>query len=853
MARIRAGLIGISCLAATLATTPGWALDPQRLITQYVHRTWTSHEGLPQNSVLTLTQGADGYLWMGTQEGLVRFDGARFTVFDRDLPHAYVTALVAEGNGTLWIGTLSGLVAYRDGAFRTYGVKDGLASGLVRALAVARDGSLWVGTEAGISHLASGQWRSYTTRDGLPGNNVNTLLESRDGSLWLGTEGSGLARLKDGHVQAYAPLADITVKSLCQARDGSLWIGTLGHGLIRLENGRFRGYRRGDGLLSDSVKAVLEDRDGQLWVGTDAGLNRFHQGRLHAYTAKDGLSGDVVAALHEDREGSLWIGTEGGGLNQLQTGKFLTYTPREGLSHHRVRPVYGSGDGSLWVGTEGGGLNHLVGGRVSRVYTVEDGLASNELRALRETRDGALWIGTSSGLNRLEKGRLSTFTTRQGLPNNYVRALEEGPDGSLWIGTSGGLGRLRNGRFQAYTAGHGLPNDTVRALLVTRDGSLWIATNYGLSRFRDEVFTEYKPENGLPAQVGLSFYEDLGGSLWIGTGGSGLLRFKDGAFRAVTAKAGLFDDVVLQISEDHQGYFWMGSNKGIARVLRRDVEDFFEGRRASVPHLAFSTQDGESEECNAGSPGIWKDGQGRLWFPTIRGLIVVDPARIPNNPQRPPVIVESLQANKHSFRVAPGLRLPAGYGDLEFTYTALSFLAPQKVRFKYKLEGYDQDWREADTVRVAHYTNLSPATYTFRVIACNNDGLWNEAGASLAFTLEPHAYQTWWFSLLAVAAATLAVVGVHRLRVRKLAGRERRLAERVDEAMARIKVLTGLLPICSSCKSIRDDQGYWNQLERYLIAHSEVQFSHGLCPECLQKLYPEYYESVIAKVVASKE
>jgi diguanylate cyclase (GGDEF)-like protein len=775
------------------------ALDRGKAVTQYVHDAWQTEQGLPQNTVLAIAETPDGYLWLGTREGLVRFDGVRFTVFDTrttpQLGHNYVPCLLSDRAGRLWIGTSGGVVGLEQGRFTRYGAEDGLPNQPVSAFLEDRQGRLWVGTDGG--GLARSEGRRFVPEPsrGALGQSVRALLED-EGGLWIATD-AGLARLRNGTLTSYTTaqgLSRRSVRSLLKDRKGALWIGT-DQGLNRLQDGRFTVFSTRDGLSHDVILALSEDRDGNLWIGTDGGgLSRLQGGRFSAFTSKDGLTNDSVYALHEDREGSLWVGTNLGGLNRLKDGRFTVFTNREGLSNDFVRAVVEDRAGSLWIGTEGGGLNRLRDGHFTALTRRKGGLSNDTVFALLEDRAGSLWIGTDSGLNRLKDGRLDVFTANMGMSNDSVLALHEDCEGSLWIGTyAGGLNRLKDGRFTSFTTKDGLSHDTVNTIYEDRAGSLWIGTRGGgLNRFRDGRFTAFTTKDGLSDNLVFALYEDAEGSLWIGTYGGGLNRLKDGRFTAVTRKQGLFDDVIHRIIEDDRGDFWMSCNKGIFRVSRRELHEVADGKRSRVNPVVYGTADGmRSAECNGGSPAGWRTRDGRLWFPTIRGVVRIDPEHLPTNPLPPPVVIEEARVDEQVTDRA-ALRLPPGK-TLEVTYTALSLLAPSSVRFRYRLEGLDEAWVDAGTRRTAYYTRLPHGSYRFRVIACNNDGLWNEEGASLDFTVEPSLHEAAWFRGLVVVFFALAGPLFHRFRVRRLSRQKAELERVVAERTAEVEAANARL------------------------------------------------------------
>jgi len=784
-----------SLLSALLWSNAALAQAHRKAITQYGHDVWQTEQGLPQNSVQAIVQTRDGYLWLGTQEGLVRFDGVRFTVFDkrntRQIQHNNIQALIEGRDGSLWIGTSGGLLRFHSGRFTAYTAQEGLSHNFISSLCEDSQGNLWIGTfGGGLNRFRDGRFTIYTTKDGLSDDFIWAIREDHQGNIWVGTNG-GLTRLRDGRFTVYSQkdgLAHDFVWSIYESRDRSLWVGT-SRGLVRLRDGRFTTYTKKDGLSHEVVKAIFEDHSGSLWIGTDGGgLNRLVGGRFTSFAGKDGLMNDSVIAIYEDREGSLWLGTYGGGLSRLRDGKFTTYTTREGLANDQARAIYQSRDGSVWIATYGGGLSRLKDGRFT-TYTTQNGLPHDTVMSLTEDHEGNLWVGTNGGLSRLRNGRFTNYSKKDGLSHDFVRAIYEDRAGNLWVGTrGGGLDSFRDGRFTSYSD-KGFPFDVVRVICEDRQGSLWIGSNGGLTRLRNGQFTTYTTKDGLSHNSVYAIHEDREGVLWIGTYGGGLNRFRDGKFTSFTTQEGLFDDVVFQILEDGQGNLWMSCNKGVFRVSKRELNDFADGRIGAITSISYGVADGmKSNECNGSSqPAGWKTRDGRLWFPTIRGVAVIDPSNIRLNQHLPPVLIEEVIVDRQPVELSQQLQLPPGKGQLEFHYTALSFLAPGKVRFKYQLEGFDQDWIDAGTRRAAYYTNIPPGRYRFRVIACNNDGVWNEAGASFEFALKPHLYQTTWFYALCALVILLTAAGLHRLRIRNLRAKEQELARLVDERTQKLQ------------------------------------------------------------------
>lgn len=784
---------GLSALAPTVLL----ALDPALDVTQYVQQGWTTQEGLPQNTVSALLQTPDGYLWFGTEEGLVRFDGGSFTIFDKTnvaaLRDNAVASLWCDASGALWIGTWGGdLLRMQGGVFQDMTGGTGPLRGGVWAVRGTPDGDHWAATSLGLLRFRAGDRTLLTVKDGLPDDDLRALCADGAGGLWVGTRSAGIFRVREGRFEAPSgveALKDEGVWSLLPGRDGALWVGTNG-GLVRLSDGRVTRYGKREGLPEGGVRSLCEDRDGNLWVGTyGGGLCRFREGRFDTLASRNGFPDDAVIALVEDREGSLWAGTWGNGLVRLSRGKFLTYTTREGLSGNVMRSVCQDASGALWAGTSGSGLSRYDG-RTFTTFRKGDGLSGDSVRALLAARDGSLWASTESGgLDHLEKGRWRHLGAGEGLEGDFVLCLEETRDGTLWAGTyGGGLARGRGGRFTVMTTRDGLPNNEVWCLHEDRAGRLWVGTTGGLAVLEGGRVRTYTAADGLASEVVVSAYESASGSLWFGTGGGGLARFKDGKLKACTRRDGLHDDVVFQILPDGLGNLWMSCNKGLFRVPLAALEDFADGRRARVSCDAFGRADGMgSSECMGGcQPAGCVARDGRLWFPTAEGLVVVDPAHLPTNAVPPPLAIEAFTADGESVLSGGGAVVPAGAHSLEVRYAALSFRAPERVLFRYRLAGFDERWVEAGNRRVAYYTNVPPGRYRFEMTACNEDGVWNDALRSVAVRVRPRFYQTLPFFAACAVLTLAASLGGYRLRVRQLRLREKRLVALVAERTSQL-------------------------------------------------------------------
>jgi diguanylate cyclase (GGDEF)-like protein len=792
-------------LAPLLSSTTASALESRRALTQARLTIWTPEAGLPQSTIDAILQSRDGYLWMGTEEGLVRFDGARFVVTDRQnapaLRAAFVSSLFESGDGALWIGTYGGgLARMRDGRIEAFR-PDILGADRMRGMELTPDGSMYVATAGGgLIRIRGNDVERYTVKDGLPSDRIWALASDGGAGLWVATHGAGVVQWRDGKVVARITtregLANDFARTLLRDPDGTLWIGTDGGGVTAWKNGAITGtITTAQGLPSDLVRILHRDRSGSLWIGTDGGLARWRDGRVETLGVAQGLPSPIIRAIVEDREGNLWVGTTGG-LVRMQDTRFLSYTRKEGLLVDGVRAIVEGNDREVFVGTEGGGLCTVAGSAI-RCWGKAQGLPHDTVYALARSRDGSLWIGTDGGgIVRYRDGRfVDALTARNGgLPNNRIRSMVETSDGTLWVNTTAGLAQIRNG---VTTRVPELDDRQLRPLLLLPDGNLLVGTD-GMGLWKVDARLARAQ---LVARVGQGLESDRIFSLaldaerrgvWIGTSGGGLARLDlaSGQVRSLLRADGLFDDVVFQILDvGPHADLWLTSNRGLYRVSRDQVLAAMNGARADLTGAVYGAADGmPSAECNAGAPAAMRASDQRLWIATSRGIAVVDPRVSRRNDVPPPVHVEEVLLDGVPTMPGP-LRVPPGTQRLEIRYTALSLRAPERVRFRYILEGYDRAWVDAGTNRVAYYTKLAPGDYTFRVVAANEDGVPSKGDASLAVTVEPRWFETWWARLAAAALLAFALWGAIRLRTQSLHDRHiRRIAAELEDTNRQLAV-----------------------------------------------------------------
>jgi ligand-binding sensor domain-containing protein/serine phosphatase RsbU (regulator of sigma subunit) len=834
--RYAAGLARLAAGLAVVLGSPGvaHALDPLKTPAQYVAHEWLqSDDGLPANYVPAIVQTRDGYLWLATQEGVVRFDGVRFQVLStREIPALGtndIRALAEDTSGALWIGTRGhGVVKWQDGVSTAFTTKEGLVHDVVLSLLVARDGSLWVGTRGGgVSHLKDGAMSSLSSKDGLASDTVWAIAELPDGTMAFGTEAGVSLLRKDSNGRLVPAVESVReqVSTLLADADGTLWVGSTS-GLARVRGSEVVALGESDGV--SGVQALLRDRDGNLWIAAEAGLRRLTTAAAPASPgmptplgALSTLDGDGQRrfdgySLHEDREGNLWVGMSSEGLLRLQDGKVTTFGSRF------VWTTYQDPGGRLWAGTDTG-LFEIVGDEMLEAPAPSP---RYELGALAHGREGT-WVGTvSHGLLAFDGARFTRWTVDPSLATATIHTMYEEPSGTLWLGTDRGLERVAGTTITRFTAKDGMPAAEVDTIVPAPDGSLWIGGRAGLTHWKDDAFTPIAAAAGAPVEHVETILVD-GDDVWVGTYQGGLNLVRDGKVGRVTTNEGLFNDVVFAIVDDGDGNLWMTCNRGIFHARKSELAEVAMGQRARVTCTSLTTSDGmKSSECNGGRPAGIRARDGLLWFSSTIGAVRVDPAHMRKNTIAPPVRIEQVLVDRAPVRGSD--RAPtfaAGSRDFEFDYTALSFTAPERVRFAYQLEGFDKAWVDAGARRVAYYTNLAPGRYRFRVKAANDDGVWNEEGAELPFTLRPHFYQTYLFFGLCALGLVLAGAGSVRWRLLALRARAVELERKVDQRTAEL------------ARANRDLEGAFKSLaEKDALLHEDLLEAQAFQQRILPKL-----------------
>ncbi|MFO7608787.1 MAG: two-component regulator propeller domain-containing protein [Candidatus Krumholzibacteriia bacterium] len=805
-------LLWVAAAFAILVPGGARALDPEHGFRQVGVDVWSSLEGLPQNTVQAVLQTRDGYMWIGTQAGLVRFDGVRFVTHNSvntpEIRHDDIQALAETPDGWLWVGTYGGgVVRLRDGACERVDAAGllGTASN-VRSLHVGPAGRLWIGTyNEGLFFWDGESLRNAGMPDGWREAGVHSIAEARDGTVWVATA-RGLLKYEGGLWTSVATPCEVEheISALYLDPDSSLWFGTP-HGLMVRRGGEFIEYAPPVGRAWDYVQVMLRDRHGVLWVGAyGAGLLRLTGGELTGIDKEGFLRDDSIHALFEDRDGSLWVGTTNAGVARLRDTPFVAFDQTAGLPTNNVRVMERARDGVLWVGMDSGGLAEVHGDEVARVYTVEDGLPGNVVHALHAARDGSLWLGTDRGVGHLKDGKVTTYTTADGLIHEKVRAICEDREGRIWVGTKGGgVSVIADCAIVNYTAEDGLPDNVVRWITLDRDGLLWIITEGGPVVWKEGGLHPVPSNLDMSELFSMQMHEDETGVKWFATYGNGIIRWEDGKAVTLGQKDGLFTDIIYAVTEDRLGRLWMPCDKGVYGVERADIDRYLAGEIDRIRYVLYGNQNGfPGTECNGGSqPSVLADDDGQIWFATNGGAIQFDPAHVRPDTVPPSVVVESVMVSRAGYEGEALLSIPPGRRDLEIGYTGLSFRNPQGVRFRYLLDGFDEDWVEAGSRRTAYYTNLPPGEYTFHVSARNADGVWSRTGASVRLRMLPFFYETIWFRLLCVLALLFVVAGAIAWRYRQMQKRQEELEFLVTEKTSELASAKEAADAASKAKS----------------------------------------------------
>lgn len=730
----------------------------------YTARTWQMQDGLPEQTVQAFAQTSDRYLWIGTTGGLLRFDGAHFILYDRDNTPAFsennIFNLAVARDGTLWIATEGGgLIRYKDGAFVSYSAKDGLLNDFVRTVYQDSRGIVWIGTDTGLFRFVSGHIERVDNGDKIPFLAVHSIFEDNRGRLWAG--GSKLLCLDGSATQEYRLQGEGSqnrVKSIVQTRDGTLWVGTIG-GLHKMSPGSDSFHKVSE--TNGTVRFLHETSDGTLWIGTIGhGIYKYKAGTFSQMTAPRDLPSNTALNLFEDAENNIWIGTQAGLVRLSRTPIQTVALPDSG--DYDAETVYQDHNGDLWVAAAN--LFRFHDGAVTRVNF--PGIAGVRVRNVFRDRDGALWIGTEGrGVFRENGATLTHYMTKDGLVNNFIRVFLQGRDGSVWIATDEGVSRWLHGSFTNYQMPDGLCYFSTRSLAEDHNGDTWVGTDRGVTRIHDGRPVKDAVTEALKHEKIWAIYEDSDGGLWFGTRNGGLYRWRLGSMAHYTTAQGLASNSIYEVLADQAGTFWLSGPNGISAIDRKELDISAEDPTHPLTLRLYGISDGleTTQLYGAEKPGGVVTSKGEVLFASNKGLVRVPPDR--GRPSGPaPVVIDQVLADGHDI---PGhsISLAPDNSKLEIHYSVIQLSSQERVRFRYRLEGFDKNWTEASSRRVAYYTNVPPGHYTFRVVAFEMNSPQQVSEASLEMTQRPHFYRTWWFLTCCIFLLAGSVWGGHRVRM----------------------------------------------------------------------------------------
>jgi diguanylate cyclase (GGDEF)-like protein len=828
----------LSILAAQLFVCNVFALEPSLTPSQYHHQQWNNENGLPQNTINSIAQTTDGYLWLGTLEGLVRFDGIKFANFNsRNTPaidHNMIITTHTDKNGVLWVVNSKGsIIKVVNDQFQRLPSINSLSTTLVNAIYASDEGMLWIGTNG--DGLVKYQNEQFTSPEYLKvlGNHIRKIIENEDG-LWVASD-KGLFLITDN--AQVIPISDKTglnsnIKALYSTKDKLVLVGT-DKGLVYVKDNDLLSLSHMGGVKNNSVEAILEDSDENIWIATDGqGLVRVQDILSLSPKTNTLFSNQSIYSLFEDRENILWIGSHLDGLHKLKDPRVATYSTAEGLSHRSVRSVIQSSRGSILIGTAGGGVNEYKDGNITP-YSSLPQLSHLKVYTMIENPDGALWIGSDEGIFKAYENSFDHYTVENGLANNIVLALHQATNGDLWVGTySGGLNIFNHNGFKNVPSVPALNETSINVIYEDSRGDIWIGTRgKGLVKYSNNQFKTYTTAEGLSDNMIFAIHEDRDGYLWIGTYGGGLNRLKDEVFTAVTEDHGLYDNVIHKIIEDNTGRFWMSSNKGIFNVSKDELNATINGVKKTISPIVYSTKDGmRNSECNGGNNAGLLTSQNEIWFPTIDGIVKASKLDYEQRYFSTPALINEVIANNNIISKSELPNLGSDINSLSISYTAPSLYEPESLRFKYKLSGIDDDWVYSANERVAYYQNIPAGQYSFNVLVKSLNKDWSLNKTSLKFTISPQYYETVWFKLL-LGLFTIAIIYLaHRVKVIHLQRSNRELENAIQQRTVELKNANTLLNQLAredGLTGVMNRRAFTEILERE-CSHAE-QTSSDLC------------------------
>jgi len=776
-----------------LAGLAQYPLDPAKTLDQYNYDHWDSKVGLPDNAVIHLIQSHDEYIWFASYGGITRFNGVDFRTYSAfntpEIVNNSFTYIFEDNEGVIWTATSgNGAVTVADGKIKIYSIKDGLPSNFVEEIVQDKSGRLWIATSDGLTYKEGNKFVNHDVPKLLTRLGLKSIDVDDDNTVWVGSTNEGVYQLKDGQILNYYNesngLISNNINYVKVERGNEVWVGT-DKGLSIIKNDSIIERTPGNGLPNNMVSTSLVGRNGMEWVGTFRGMGRSDSlGNWSYFSENHPLYENDFTSFMQDAEGNIWLGTYRQGLYKLWDGKFFNFSKENSLQPYIVHCILKRDSKSLYIINELGVDLLTPGENKIEPLDLNHDFSDTKLKfGLLDSR-GYLWVATQDYLIKYKDGVSVKINTESGLVNNSVRTLYEDANGNIWAGTSNGISVIEpNGQITNYTSKNGLSHDYIMSIKNDSKGNIWIGTRNGLNVYKDNRFVAFYAKDGLAGDFVFKTFEDSDGVLWV-CGNAGLTRFKNGIFNKVTTNNGLPSNTLFQVLEDDNGYFWMTTNQkniSVFSVHKDSLNAFIDGEKKGVTATNYTQADGLKATSTTSSSMSYQDHEGKLWFATTNGVEMIDPLNIEVNKKKPPVMIESFIVGNKSYNLDSSITIPSGKNRITITYAALSYIASERIEYKYKLEGYDDEWLNPDKKRETSYTNLPYGSYTFRVKAANSDGIWNEEGASIEFYVKPAFYQTNLFMIGCVIAAVILVWAIYKIRIRTLENAKVELAKTVAE------------------------------------------------------------------------
>jgi len=738
----------------------GQSLDPSRKFSQYVIKKWTNNEGLPQNSVYGIMQSKDGFIWFGTEEGFVRYDGVHFEVSSSDnislMNNNLVVTMLEDSKGIFWVGTFGGLLKYSENEIKLFDLSNGLSNNSVRTLFEDEYGRIWAGTSSGLNIIDEDKVKSYTLKDGLTNDYIYKISGNKKGKVYLATREGGVnvveydrSRIKFSAITTKQGLISNSIRSVYLDSKEQLWVRTLNAGIELIKDGKPVYIKGKNKLKRLSALDFEEDENGIIYIGTESGLYRYNKGQIDSFVLSSQTNYNNIIDLYFDKENNLWLGTYSNGLYRIHDGTFTTFAKEEGLPENFVLSVVADKKG-VWISTRTNNITSIVGGKLyNYIYNREPDLMIQTYALRNDT----LWMGTNKGLYFFVNGKVGKINKEECDNCSQIYALYVDKKGNLWTGTDGG-GLFLYGKGKLIKKSVDEKSSLLRVRFITEDdrGNLLLGTaGNGFIVYNNGRYKYYEESNGFPSNLVRHIICDKSGTLWIATSGKGILRIKNGKVRQITRREGLPTDAVHAIVEDVNGYVWGSSNSGIFKVSKNELNKVADGKIKLVHAEKYGTEDGmKNNECNGGVQGaVAIDSSGKIWFPTIQGVVSVNPKSQYYSDYVPSVKIKRVLFNFVPFDITKSMKAPVGTSIIRFDFIAPSFYKPGKIKYKYKLEGFEDEWKIWENRRSVIYYNLEPGEYVFRITSSNQYDVWNSQEAKVYIYIPPAIYQTIYFKVIA--------------------------------------------------------------------------------------------------------